>query len=130
MAAAASAPSREEMAAHVFQQELRTVIHWFTTWNRYERQDFMADLVNKATPPDVRSLLDAMETLRVNDKPPSIFQCQLKLFSEWFAEWSDQERDMLVHRLEELAPDFENEINAQVHARLKEHLQSSTQLPH
>ncbi|XP_038073744.1 uncharacterized protein C14orf119-like [Patiria miniata] len=124
MAAAASAPSREEMAAHVFQQELRTVIHWFTTWNHYERQDFMTDLVNKAIPADVRSLFEALETLKVNDKPPSIFQCQLKLFSEWFAEWSDEERDVLVHRLEELAPEFMNEVNVKVHARLLEQVRS------
>ena len=94
--AAAAPPTREEMAASVFQQELKTVLHWFSTWSHYQRKDFLSDLVNKAVPPDVTTLFDAMQTLKVNDKAPSIYQCQLKLFTDWFQEWSEVERTLFL----------------------------------
>jgi len=60
-------------------------------------------------------MFDAMEMLRVNDRPPSIFQCQMKLFNEWFDLWSEAERGALIEKLREIDEPFiikfEEEIN-------------------
>ena len=105
------------MALSVQEQEVQTVLHWFTTWSKYQRQDFLVDLVNKAVPPDVDSLFDSMKTLTVNNKPPSIFQCQLKLFTGWFEHWSDKEKDDFVRKLGEVSPEFTQQFHAQVQTR-------------
>ncbi|XP_072030755.1 uncharacterized protein C14orf119-like [Amphiura filiformis] len=105
------------MALSVQEQEFKTVLHWFSTWSPYQRQDFMSDLVNKAVPPDVDSLFDSMKTLKVNDKPPSIFECQIKLFTDWFNFWSEKHRDDFIRKLGEVAPEFVQQFHALVESR-------------
>lgn len=105
------------MAVSVQETEMRTVLHWFTTWSKYQQIDFLTDLVNKGVPPDVDSLFDSMKTLKVNDKPPSIFQCQMKLYTSWFEGWSDKEKDDFVRKLGEISPEFVEQFHFQVQAR-------------
>ena len=38
--------------------------------------------------------------------PPSIFECQLRLFGQWFSGWSDEERNVLINKLESFDPVF------------------------
>ncbi len=105
------------MALTVQEQEVRTVLHWFSTWSHYQRLDFMTDLVNKAVPPDVDSLFEGMKTLKVNDKPPTIFQCQMKLFTDWFTHWPDKHKDDFVRKLGEISPEFVQEFHSLVENR-------------
>ena len=70
------------------EREITSVIHWFKSWSDFQKQDFLKNLVEKAVPQKVSTLFDAMTSLNVQDKPPSIFKCQLKLFDQWFCEWS------------------------------------------
>ncbi|PIK54385.1 hypothetical protein BSL78_08703 [Apostichopus japonicus] len=108
------------MAYSLPEQEISTVVHWFTQWRRFQLQDFMTDLVNKAVPPDVDSLFDAMQNFHVKDKPPTMFQCQLKLFSQWFNNWSEKERDTFVRHLGEKNPAFVQEFHTIVANRLQQ----------
>ena len=98
------------------EREITSVIHWFKSWSDFQKQDFLKNLVEKAVPQKVSTLFDAMTSLNVQDKPPSIFKCQLKLFDQWFCEWSEYERNSFMQQLEEIDQDFVNAFNAQVAA--------------
>ena len=74
----------------------------------------MRDLVDKVVPEKVCTLLDAMNGLNVDSKPPSIFKCQLKLFNEWFSEWTDKERNGFLTKLEEIDPGFVHKFNEEI----------------
>lgn len=107
------------MALSVPEQEITTVLHWFSQWGSFQQQDFMTDLVNKAVPPDVDSVFDAMNKINVKDKPPTMFQCQLKLFGQWFERWTEKERDNFMRHLQERNPSFVQEFHRNVETRLQ-----------
>jgi len=70
----------------------------------------MEELLCKACPADSADLLlDSIGglTLQGNtDRGPSLFQCQLKLFRQWFDHWQDKERNQFLGRLQEVDSDF------------------------
>lgn len=75
----------------------------------------MCELVERAVPTNVDSLFDAMHSLNVsNDKPPSIFQCQMKLFSQWFDSWTDKQRNDFMLKLHCLDAEFVTRFNEEV----------------
>ena len=97
------------------EQGMQCVIHWFTYWSELQKSDFLKDLVTKAVPLQSYALLDAMSSLSVTTKRlPSIFDCQLKLFDQWFGEWTEKERNMLMQRLEQVDPAFVAKFNEEV----------------
>lgn len=59
--------SREDSVplSFVTLQEQRCVISWFIGWNTVQKQRFMEDLISKAVPGKVSSLLDQLNTLQV-----------------------------------------------------------------
>ncbi|XP_052404432.1 uncharacterized protein C14orf119 [Carassius gibelio] len=87
-------------------QEQRCVLSWFLGWNTVQKQRFLEDLISKAVPGKVSSLLDQLNTLQVNDRPPNIFECQLRLWTQWFDSWSEEERNAFLNSLEEKDPAF------------------------
>ncbi|XP_016098446.1 uncharacterized protein C14orf119 homolog [Sinocyclocheilus grahami] len=87
-------------------QEQRCVLSWFLGWNAVQKQRFLEDLISKAVPGKVSSLLDQLNTLQVNDRPPNIFECQLRLWTQWFDSWSEEERNAFLNSLEEKDPTF------------------------
>ena len=42
----------------------------------------------------------------MSDRPPSLFECQLRLFGQWFEKWSVEHQNLLVEKLELLDPAF------------------------
>lgn len=44
--------------------------------------------------------------LQVKDKLPNIFECQLRLWTQWFESWGEDERNHFLHMLEEQDPIF------------------------
>ncbi|XP_041036888.1 uncharacterized protein C14orf119 homolog [Carcharodon carcharias] len=93
-------------SSYVTSQEVRCVLHWFTGWSPAQREVFLGQLVRRAVPGKVWTLLDALGGLGLSERPPSLFQCQLRLWDRWFEGWTEMERNVLVARLEDLAPDF------------------------
>uniref|UniRef100_UPI00398EBEB4 uncharacterized protein C14orf119 homolog n=1 Tax=Pristiophorus japonicus TaxID=55135 RepID=UPI00398EBEB4 len=88
-------------------QEIRCVAHWFAGWRQDQREAFLGELVRRAVPGKVWALLGGLGGLGLADRgPPSLFQCQLRLWDRWFQGWTEPERNGLVARLEELEPDF------------------------
>lgn len=43
---------------------------------------------------------------QVQDKLPNIFECQLRLWTQWFESWREEERNHFLHMLEEHDPTF------------------------
>ncbi|XP_005112416.1 uncharacterized protein C14orf119 [Aplysia californica] len=112
------------MSLDCVEREMECVAHWFTGWSPLQKQDFMKDLLDKLIPNNVDSLFDSMNSLGVSDKPPSIYKCQLKLFGDWFSEWTDAERNTFVLKLQVLDPGFVAKFNEEA-SRLSNGLGSS-----
>ncbi|XP_051556253.1 uncharacterized protein C14orf119 homolog [Myxocyprinus asiaticus] len=92
--------------SYVTLQEQRCALSWFLGWNPAQKERFLEDLISKAVPGKVSSLLDQLNTLQVNDRPPNIFECQLRLWTQWFESWSEEERNAFLNSLEEKDPVF------------------------
>lgn len=99
-------PKEPEPISYVTLQEQRCVLSWFQGWNTAQRERFMQDLLGKAVPGKVCTLLDSLSTLQVNDDLPNIFECQLRLWTQWFVSWEEEERNHFLHILEEKDPAF------------------------
>ena len=97
------------------EQEIVCVVHWFSGWSPMQKRDFLRDLIDKAVPTQLDTLFDALKTLEVRDRPPSIFQCQLKLFTQWFEGWTEQERSEFMLRLRQTDPSFVSAFDEEVY---------------
>ncbi|XP_017400020.1 uncharacterized protein C14orf119 homolog [Cebus imitator] len=100
-------PSPPPMS-YITSQEMKCVLHWFANWSGPQRERFLEDLVAKAVPGKLQPLLNSLEQLSVSgaNRPPSIFECQLYLWDQWFRGWAEQERNEFVRQLEFSEPDF------------------------
>nr|XP_020507846.1 uncharacterized protein C14orf119 homolog [Labrus bergylta] len=95
-----------EPISYVSLQEQRCVLYWFKGWTGPQREQFLQDLLGKAVPGKVCTLLDSLSTLQVKDRLPNIFECQLRLWTQWFQSWGEEERNHFLHMLEEWDPVF------------------------
>ncbi|XP_075954286.1 uncharacterized protein C14orf119 homolog [Anarhichas minor] len=95
-----------EPISYVSLQEQRCVLSWFQVWNATQRERFLQDLLGKAVPGKVCTLLDSLSTLEVKDRLPNIYECQLRLWTQWFESWGEEERNHFLHILEEQDPVF------------------------
>lgn len=95
-----------EPISYVSLQEQRCVLSWFQGWTATQRERFLQDLLGKAVPGKVCTLLDSLSTLEVKDRLPNIFECQLRLWTQWFESWGEEERNHFLHMLEERDPVF------------------------
>lgn len=62
----------------------------------------------------VDTLFEAMDKVTVVDRPPSIFQCQLKLFNEWYDGWSPDHKRTLYESLTQIDSEFMSKLNETV----------------
>lgn len=93
------------------EKEQQCTLNWFQSWSPMQKSDFMKDLLEKALPCNVDALFDAMHALNVRDRSPSIFQCQMKLFTQWFEEWSPKDRNVFMNKLQQMDPVFIQTFN-------------------
>ncbi|XP_039256357.1 uncharacterized protein C14orf119-like [Styela clava] len=87
-------------------REINCTIHWFQGWSKNQRECFMEDLIAKALPGRIDLLLGDLNGLTMKDKPPSLYECQLRLFNQWFQDWDESERTFMLERLESADPFF------------------------
>lgn len=92
------------------QAQLRYVLQWFQEWSEMQRGDFLSILIEKCGPGGlVNGLVSSLESLVCNDdakKPPSLFECRVKLFREWSVNWTPQEKETLLSSIKNLDPKF------------------------
>ena len=91
-------------------QQMNYFLAWFNSWSELQRSDFVPVLADKMSADGkvVASagrhvnghLSDAIRSMDLADsgRPPSLFACQVKLFRDWFAGWSDDQKNYLVVR--------------------------------
>lgn len=92
------------------QEQLRYVVEWFQEWSEMQRADFLEILAERCGQPSsvngLASLVDSMSCKEESNRPPSLFQCRVKLFHEWSQNWSQQEKDGLVSSIKNIDPKF------------------------
>ncbi|XP_052768920.1 uncharacterized protein C14orf119-like [Mya arenaria] len=96
------------------EKEIQCVVHWFSEWSHLQQRDFLKELLDKAIPCHLDSLFDSLQTMNVQDKPPNIFKCQIKLFKQWFDTWSHADKNTFLIKLREVNPDFVDEFDRQL----------------
>lgn len=98
--------------------QLRYTVQWFHEWSEMQRGDFLPVLAQKLAPGSyINGLLSGVETLSCNEgRPPSLFQCRVKLFREWFETWSQAERDQLLGHIKSMDPSFYDKIQEELQA--------------
>lgn len=96
--------------------QLRYTVQWFHEWSEMQRGDFLPILAQKLAPGSyINGLLSGVETLSCNEgRPPSLFQCRVKLFREWFETWSQAERDQLLGHIKSMDPNFFNKVQEEL----------------
>lgn len=90
-------------------QQMNYFLAWFQTWSDLQKSDFVPILADKmgAVACNGDHVSDAFSSLEVNSsRPPSLFKCQVKLFNDYFAGWSDDQKNYLVLRLKDIDPEF------------------------
>ncbi|XP_069094311.1 uncharacterized protein C14orf119 homolog isoform X1 [Pleurodeles waltl] len=92
--------------SYITANEMKSALHWFSCWSHSQRERFLQDLVAKAVPGKICLLLEGLGRLGMDDQSPNIFQCQLRLWDQWFANWTEDERNEFLRRLEECDPNF------------------------
>lgn len=76
------------------------LVTWFREYSELQRDDFLKVLVEKYAPNSPADCLaDNLNHMGMGDRAPSIFQCRMKLFDEWFQSWSDEEKSGFLDRL-------------------------------
>lgn len=101
------------------QAQIRYVIEWFQEWSDLQRDDFVGILLERCSSIVlVNGLLAGIENIgkENSERPPSLFQCRIKLFREWSHNWSEQEKEELVNSIKHIDPKFSDKYEQ----RLKE----------
>lgn len=107
------------------------LVQWFHEWSEMQRSDFLPILSQKfGSKSYVNGLLPGMEGIsNIEDKPPSLFQCRIKLFREWSDSWSCEEKDQFLNQIKTMDPEFirkyDEELNSSVKSSLHEDVNSN-----
>ncbi|XP_037963113.2 uncharacterized protein C14orf119 isoform X1 [Plutella xylostella] len=84
--------------------QLRYILQWFGEFSELQREDFLPILA-AASRDNADQLAAILARLSCNDKP-SLFQCRIKLFNEWYPTWSEEEQHRLIKGVAEIDADF------------------------
>ncbi|XP_044010063.1 uncharacterized protein C14orf119 [Aphidius gifuensis] len=92
------------------QAQLRYIVEWFQEWSDMQRMDFLNIFIEHCGPPDmVNGIVSGIEGLGCKDeptRPPSLFQCRVKLFQEWSQNWTQLEKDNLLVSIKNIDSKF------------------------
>jgi len=104
------------MTADCVQMQISSVMHWFANWTHSQREEFMTDLVHKAVPHKLLTVVDSMRSLGVSDCEQTVFACQLRMFGQWFSAWTDDQRNSFLERLSDVDTSFVDLLNCKIAA--------------
>jgi len=91
-------------------QQMNYLLAWFTKWSDLQKEDFVPILAEKlsskwAAVNGVNATLSHLD-LNKSERPPSLFECQLKLFKDWVVAWSDDQKSYFILRLKDIDSQF------------------------
>jgi len=104
------------MSGEEVQTQMSTVLHWFANWTLSQREEFMTDLVHKAVPNKLLTIVDSLSNLGVSDCEHTVFTCQLRLFSQWFTAWTNDQRNSFLEYLSDVDTNFVDQLNCKIAA--------------
>jgi len=104
-------------------QRMNYFLNWFQGWSELQKSDFVPVLALKMSDSNSSNAIitNDLEKVTLNGggsenktaaaaaaaaKAPSLFECQVKLFKDWFSSWSDDQKNYLVLRLQAIDSDF------------------------
>ncbi|XP_070582950.1 uncharacterized protein C14orf119 homolog isoform X2 [Erythrolamprus reginae] len=103
--------------SYVTSQEMRCLLHWLSGWTLAQREHFLRDLVDKAVPWKLFPLMETLTRLQLSPgKPPSLYECQMRLWDQWFRSWSEAERNEFIRQMEEQIPELAGRFYQEVAA--------------
>lgn len=92
------------------------LVQWFTEWSELQRTDFLPVLAEKLSNVTyVNGIINSIAGVNCQDKPMSLFECRVKLFREWIAQWTPEQRERLVSRISDVDPTFGEKLSAEMH---------------
>ena len=103
--------------------EIACTLSWFRNWSEEQRNEFGKVLLKNDHPDhEEASIEDLMSTmtqmsLGASKEGPSIFDCQLKIFSKWYGSWSPADKSEFATQLHStqlhsIHPEFVASLNA------------------
>lgn len=106
------------MASGKARTEIACALSWFRNWNEEQKREFAQVLIDRDRPPDMdqslECLMSTMTQMSLDKQGPSVFECQLKIFSKWHICWSPSDRTEFIIQLNTIAPEFIASVNAQL----------------
>lgn len=89
-------------------QQMNYLLAWFVNWSDLQREDFVPVLAEKMANKwgTVNGVCDQLQSLGVEGRPVSLFQCQISLFKGWVSVWSDDQKSYLLLRLKDIDEGF------------------------
>ncbi|XP_068204998.1 uncharacterized protein [Palaemon carinicauda] len=92
---------------HTSTDQVKFLGQWFSAWSEMQREDFLPILIQAYHPKDhINGLLGGIDSLKIQGRRPSLFDCQVKLFHDWIGCWTENERIELLEELRRIDPDF------------------------
>jgi len=91
-------------------QQMNYLLAWFTKWSDLQKEDFVPILAEKLSSKwaAINGVNETLSHLDLNksERPPSLFECQLKLFKDWVVAWSDDQKSYFILRLKDIDSQF------------------------
>lgn len=102
------------------QSQLQYLVEWFQEFSEMQRNDFLPVLIQRFGHKEyVNGFLPEMENENnFNDRPPSLFQCRIKLFLEWTESWGQDEKQQLLNIIKSIDPNFSDKYETKVNSEL------------
>ncbi|XP_074042146.1 uncharacterized protein C14orf119 [Leptinotarsa decemlineata] len=95
--------------------QIRYLVQWFQEWSDFQRSDFLPIMaekyVNKAY---VNGIINSISNVDCRDKPMSLFECRVKLFKEWFMQWSVEQKENFLTQISEIDSVFAEKLNDEI----------------
>ncbi|KAG5879117.1 hypothetical protein JTB14_031664 [Gonioctena quinquepunctata] len=96
--------------------QIRYLVQWFKEWSEFQRSDFLPIMaekyVNKAY---VNGIINSISNVDCREKPMSLFECRVKLFKEWFMQWSLEQKESFLTQISEIDSAFAEKLNVEIH---------------
>ncbi|KAH0817792.1 hypothetical protein GEV33_004996 [Tenebrio molitor] len=95
--------------------QMRYLIQWFHEWSDLQRSDFLPIMAEKYTNKAyVNGIVNSIANVNCREKPMSLFECRVKLFKEWFGQWSTEQKENFLKQISEIDTSFAEKLNGEL----------------
>ncbi|KAL3287112.1 hypothetical protein HHI36_001593 [Cryptolaemus montrouzieri] len=95
--------------------QIRYLMQWFQEWSDLQKADFLPIMAEKyANKVYVNGIVNSISNVECRDKPMSLFECRVKLFKEWFSQWSIEQKEQFLKQITDLDSTFAEKLNCEL----------------